>query len=75
MDKRDYPDMQIGRAIVGGTQIPENEVEEYKEELLAFVMLTIEAEKTAMGSIYDLASEEYHKGILYAFECMKMKLM
>ena len=75
VDKRDYPDMQIGRAIVGGTQILENDVEEYKEKLLEYVMQTIQAEKTAMGSIHDLATEDYHKGILYAFECMKMKLM
>lgn len=49
--------------------------EDYKEEMLDYVMQSIEAEKKAMGNIHDLASEEYHKGILYAFECMKMKLI
>ena len=57
------------------TSHDENDVKEYKEKLLEYVMQTIQAEKNAMGSIHDLASEEYHKGILYAFECMKMMLM
>lgn len=45
------------------------------DELLDYVTESIEAEKKMMGSCHDLASEDYHKGIIYAFECMKMKLM
>ena len=44
-------------------------------ELLDYVTESIEAEKKMIGSCHDLASEDYHKGIIYAFECMKMKLM
>lgn len=46
-----------------------------KNELLDYVTESIEAEKKIMGSCHDLASEDYHKGIIYAFECIKMKLM
>lgn len=46
-----------------------------KSELLDYVTKSIEAEKKMIGSCHDLASEDYHKGIIYAFECMKMKLM
>ena len=46
-----------------------------KNELLDYVTESIEAEKKMIGSCHDLASEDYHKGIIYAFECMKMKLM
>ena len=45
------------------------------EDLYGYVDDAIEAEKRMMGRILDLASEEYHKGIIYAFERMKMKLM
>lgn len=45
-----------------------------KNELLDYVTESIEAEKKMIGSCHDLASEDYHKGIIYAFECMKMKL-
>lgn len=45
------------------------------DELLDYVNQSIEAEKNAMTDYHDLASEDYHKGIIYAFECMKMKLM
>lgn len=43
--------------------------------LLDYVTDSINAEKKMMCSCNDLASEDYHKGIIYAFECMKMKLM
>lgn len=46
-----------------------------KNELLDYVTESIEAEKKMIGSCHDLASEDYHKGVIYAFECMKMKLM
>lgn len=46
-----------------------------KNELLDYVTESIEAEKKMIGSCHDLSSEDYHKGIIYAFECMKMKLM
>lgn len=45
-----------------------------QDELLDYVTESIEAEKKMIGSCHDLASEDYHKGIIYAFECMKMKL-
>ena len=45
------------------------------EDLYGYVDDAIEAEKRMMGRILDLASEEYHKGIIYALERMKMKLM
>ena len=45
------------------------------EDLYGYVDDAIKAEKRMMGRILDLASEEYHKGIIYAFERMKMKLM
>ena len=48
---------------------------EPNDELLDYVNQSIEAEKNAMTDYQDLASEDYHKGIIYAFECMKMKLM
>lgn len=48
---------------------------EPNDELLDYVNQSIEAEKNAMADYHDLASEDYHKGIIYAFECMKMKLM
>lgn len=48
---------------------------EQTDELLDYVNQSIEAEKKAMSDYHDLASEEYHKGIIYAFERMKMKLM
>lgn len=43
--------------------------------LLDYVTDSINAEKKMIGSCHDLASEDYHKGIIYAFECIKMKLM
>ena len=45
------------------------------EDLYGYVDDAIGAEKRMMGRILDLASEEYHKGIIYALERMKMKLM
>ena len=45
------------------------------EDLYGYVDDAIEAEKRMMGRILDLASVEYHKGIIYALERMKMKLM
>ena len=51
------------------------EKERPKGELLDYINQSIEAEKNAMTDYHNLASEEYHKGIIYAFECMKMKLM
>lgn len=60
-------------AIANGTPIPNNATN--GNELFDWVMANINAEKSFMGSCHDLADEEYHKGIIYAFECMKMKLM
>lgn len=48
---------------------------EMANELFDYVIASIEAEKRAMKDYHDLASEEYHKGVIYAFECMKMKLI
>jgi len=45
------------------------------DDLLNYINQSIEAEQKAMADCHDLNSEDYHKGIIYAFECMKMKLM
>ena len=50
-------------------------IDDNKNELLDYVTESIEAEKKMIGSCHDLASEDYHKGIIYAFECMKMNKM
>jgi len=63
----------ICEALNDGTPIPDNATN--GDELFDWVMANINAEKSFMGSCHDLADEEYHKGIIYAFECMKMKLM
>lgn len=61
--------------------VPLNEVldeaiGQYKDELFNYANESIAAEKRAMNDYhYYLTGEDYHKGIIYAFERIKMKLM
>ena len=70
----EYGDMEDMRPYEEAVDMAIKSLQE-SDELLDYVTESIEAEKKMMGSCHDLASEDYHKGIIYAFECMKMKLM
>lgn len=46
-----------------------------QSSLLDYIVECIEAEKRAINNYPDMASEEYHKGVMHAFEIIKKKLM
>jgi hypothetical protein len=45
-----------------------------QSSLLDYIMECIDAEKTAITEYPNLADEEYHKGIIHAFESIKRRL-